>query len=398
MSQHTSKNKILIGIIALAVIARLTVSTSPAIAVIGHAFPHASATQVESVATIGDLAAAISALIFGKLLDHWTFKRLAIISVTILAVGGLSPLIWHTSITNLLIAGFMAGLGAGGITTILPSLQSYIYSGESLANMLGRVVALENGSSMVLLFLGGLLASQYWLHNYYLFFLALISLVIVIWALPRTHPGQEEDNVTQVQPAVMSKQTIISIIAYLITASLMVFLEAVLYNKNAIYIQHFHLGSPALSGQIIMLDGAAAIVVGVTLKWIRRFFKQYLLAACFAANTIGGILLLEWHNTWSIGLATFIIGGASATMLTTVPYILSTLATAKRYPLVMGFFSAITSLGFSSSALVFNNVVPIFSKHILQGTYQLQIIIALVMTIILLLTANRSQLKKVLIK
>lgn len=68
MSERIKQNKILIGIISLAIIARLTVSTSPDIAVIGKAFPQASATQVESVATIGDVAAFISALIFGKLL------------------------------------------------------------------------------------------------------------------------------------------------------------------------------------------------------------------------------------------------------------------------------------------------------------------------------------------
>lgn len=39
MSERIKQNKILIGIISLAIIARLTVSTSPDIAVIGKAFP-----------------------------------------------------------------------------------------------------------------------------------------------------------------------------------------------------------------------------------------------------------------------------------------------------------------------------------------------------------------------
>ena len=47
MSERIKQNKILIGIIALAIIARLTVSTSPAIAVIGKAFPQASARSEE---------------------------------------------------------------------------------------------------------------------------------------------------------------------------------------------------------------------------------------------------------------------------------------------------------------------------------------------------------------
>lgn len=39
MSERIKQNKILIGIISLAIIARLTVSTSPDIAVIGKGFP-----------------------------------------------------------------------------------------------------------------------------------------------------------------------------------------------------------------------------------------------------------------------------------------------------------------------------------------------------------------------
>lgn len=392
MSERIKQNKILIGIIALAIIARLTVSTSPAIAVIGKAFPQASATQVESVATIGDVAAVISALIFGKLLAHWTFKRLAIISVSILALGGLTPLFWHNNIENLLLAGFIAGLGAGGITTLLPSLQSYAYQGEQLANMLGRVVALENGSSMILLFLGGILASQSWLHNYYLFALTLISLPIVILTLPAQHPGQSDDFTT-VTDNNSGKHTFL-IIIYLLIASSMVFLEAVLYNKNALYIQHFNLGNPTLAGKIMTLDSGAAIIVGLTIKWFRQFFKQYLLAVCFALTCLGGTLMLVWPSIISIAVATFLIGTASATMLSTIPYILSSLTTPQHFPLVMGCFSAFTSLGFSSSAFIFNHLVPLFNPNLLQGTYQLQIIIAAVLALILFLGSHFFNYKK----
>lgn len=381
MFNHKTR-KLLLGIIILAIIARLSSSTSPAIAAIGQAFPHANSTAVESIATIGDAAAVISALVFGKLLDRWTFKQIALISVSILTLGGLLPLLFHQSVNQLLLWGFLAGLGTGGITTILPSLQAYTFQGEQLATMLGSVVALENGSSMVMVFFSGLLASHNWLHAYYLFFLAAAALIIISFVVPNKRPDQtpDTDANTQVQQTKFG-----AIIYYLIVASVMIALEAVLYNKNAVYIQHFHLGTPALTGRIMMLDGLAAIVMGLIIRWVRQLFKQYLLVANFVLVAIGGSLLLQLHTTTSIAIATFLIGSGSALTLMTVPYLLSGLATAKHYPLVMGCFSAITSLGFSGSALFFNNLVPKFSPNLLAGTYQLQITIALVMSVIIFL-------------
>ncbi|UQS81968.1 MFS transporter [Bombilactobacillus folatiphilus] len=375
---------LLIGIIALAIIARLSSSTAPAIGVIAQAFPHANKTAVESIATIGDSAAVISALVVGKLLDHWTFKKIAMISVGILSLGGLLPLLFHHSVNQLLVWGFLAGLGTGGITTILPSLQAYTFSGERLATMLGNVVALENGTSMLLVFGSGLLAAGSWLHTYYLFFLALIALVVVSLVIPNKRPDQKSDEQTT---QTVQQTQFGHIIYYLILASVMVGLEAVLYNKNALYVQHYHLGSPALTGKIMMLDGLAAIIMGLIIRWLRKWFKQYLLVVSFSLVALGGLLLLNWHTVISITLATFFIGSASATTLMTVPYLLSNLATAKHYPLVMGCFSAITSLGFSGSALFFNSLVPHFSKNLLQGTYGLQIVIAIIMALIVFISA-----------
>lgn len=384
------------GIIAFAIVARLTSSTSPAIAVIQKAFPQANHTAVESLATIGDAAAVLSALVVGQLLARWSFKQLGLISLTLLAGGGLLPLIWHQSVTQLLIWGFLAGLGTGGITTILPSLQSFSFQGEQLAIILGKVVALENGSSMVLVFIGGLLASRNWLYNYYIFFLTFLAIIVVWFTVPNQRPQSPSNSAPTMQQtpmSVMRPRQILMVIFYIFVASIIVFLEATLYNKNALFINNYHLGSPALTGQIMMLDGLAAIVVGLTIKYLRRWLKKYLLVFSFTLDALGGLLLLKWHSVLSIGLATFCMGAGSAIVLMTVPYLLSLLASPKRYPLIMGCFSAITSLGFSSSAVIFNNLVPLFTKNLLGGTYLLVLVIAVVM-IILLTGLNLVQLSR----
>lgn len=102
---------------------------------------------------------------------------------------------------------------------------------------------------------------------------------------------------------------------------------------------------------------------------------------------------MKWHSILSIALATFCMGAGSAIVLMKVPYLLSLLASPKRYQLILGCFSAITSLGFSSSAVILNNLVPLFTKNLLTETYLLVLVIAVVM-IVLLTGLNLAQLSR----
>lgn len=73
----------------------------------------------------------------------------------------------------------------------------------------------------------------------------------------------------------------------------MVFLEAFLYNKNILYIQNFHLGNFILAGEIMTFDSGSCDYCWIKHQMVPSiFFKQYLLAGCFALTCLGGTLML----------------------------------------------------------------------------------------------------------
>ena len=148
----------LVGIMALAIMSRFDSIISPSVAAIQASFPRADPSTVESVVSIGSSAAIVSALLFGQLLTRMSFRTAACISCLCVALGGLMPLLVHSSVSQLLLFALVVGFGVGIATTVLPSLSARFFRGKQLAALMGLVLAVQDGSSMLVLALGGVLA------------------------------------------------------------------------------------------------------------------------------------------------------------------------------------------------------------------------------------------------
>ena len=76
--------------------------------------------------------------------------------------------------------------------------------------------------------------------------------------------------------------------------------------------------------------------------------------------------------------------------MATCPFYLSNLTEHKRYPLVMGVFSATTSLGFTASTWVFKAFSSAFGLDPVTGSFMGMLIIALLAAVMLSLVRFQS--------
>lgn len=65
------------------------------------------------------------------------------------------------------------------------------------------MVALENGSSMVLVFIGGLLVNRNWLYNYYIFFLTFLAIIVVWFTVPNQRRQSPSNSTPTMQQTSM---------------------------------------------------------------------------------------------------------------------------------------------------------------------------------------------------
>ena len=384
---------VLAGIMALAIMSRFDSIISPSVAAIQASFPHADPSTVESVVSIGSSAAIVSALLFGQLLTRMSFRTAACISCLCVALGGLMPLVVHSSVSQLLVFALVVGFGVGIATTVLPSLSARFFRGEQLAALMGLVLAVQDGSSMLVLALGGVLAKGGWLHNYWLYFLALPALVLVIFMVPGVGAVEEESEKavrSEASSSQKSGQCWWATISCILIGFLSIFLVAVLYNKLAVYIAKYGLGSTSAAGVALMFNTGSSVVVGLSINGIKRVCRQWTILVAFLLMALGALLFLTTRSFPLVCLSAFLIGSGSAINMATCPFYLSNLTEHKRYPLVMGVFSATTSLGFTASTWVFKAFSSAFGLDPVTGSFMGMLIIALLAAVMLSLVRFQS--------
>lgn len=403
-AQGTSKSKdtgvlarrnlgVLVGIMALAVMSRFDSIISPSVAAIQASFPHADPSTVESVVSIGSSAAIVSALLFGQLLTRMSFRTAGCISCLCVALGGLMPLFVHSSVSQLLLFALVVGFGVGIATTVLPSLSARFFRGKKLAALMGLVLAVQDGSSMLILALGGFLARGGWLHNYWLYFLALPALVLVIFMVPGVGAVEEESEKALRSEASSSRkggQCWWATISCILIGFLSIFLVAVLYNKLAVYIGKYGLGGTSAAGVALMFNTGSSVVIGLSINAIKRICRQWTIPVAFLLMALGALLFLTTRSFPLVCLSAFLVGSGSAINMAACPFLLSNLTPRKRYPLVMGIFSATTSLGFTASTWAFKAFSSVFGLDPVTGSFIGMLIIALLAAVILSLVRFQS--------
>ena len=384
---------VLVGIMALAIMSRFDSIISPSVAAIQASFPHADPSTVESVVSIGSSAAIVSALLFGQLLTRMSFKTAACICCLCVALGGLLPLLVHSSVNQLLFFALVVGFGVGIATTVLPSLSARFFRGKQLAALMGLVLAVQDGSSMLVLALGGVLAKGGWLHNYWLYFLALPALVLVVFMVPGVGAVEEESEKAtepQTSPLQKGRQCWWATISCILIGFLSIFLVAVLYNKLAVYIAKYGLGGTSAAGVALMFNTGSSVVIGLSINGIKRVCRQWTIPVAFLLMALGALFFLTTRSFTLVCLSAFLVGSGSAINMATCPFLLSNLTPHRRYPLVMGVFSATTSLGFTASTWAFKAFSSAFGLDPVTGSFMGMLIIALLAAVILSLVRFQS--------
>ena len=377
---------VLVGIMALAIMSRFDSIISPSVAAIQASFPRADPSTVESVVSIGSSAAIVSALLFGQLLTRMSFKTAACICCLCVALGGLLPLLVHSSVNQLLFFALVVGFGVGIATTVLPSLSARFFRGKQLAALMGLVLAVQDGSSMLVLALGGVLAKGGWLHNYWLYFLALPALFLVIFMVPGVGAVEEESEKavgSEALPSQKGRQCWWATISCILIGFLSIFLVAVLYNKLAVYIAKYGLGGTSAAGVALMFNTGSSVVIGLSINGIKRVCQQWTIPVAFLLMALGALLFLATRSFPLVCLSAFLVGSGSAINMATCPFLLSNLTPHRRYPLVMGVFSATTSLGFTASTWAFKAFSAAFGLDPVTGSFIGMMIIALLAAVIL---------------
>jgi MFS family permease len=167
--QHPVVTPSMGGLTTIAVLA-LSSMTVMANATISPSLPglrahFAAVPDIETLAglilTLPSLAVVLTAGLVGWLTDKVDRQKLLLLSGLLYGLGGTSGL-WVDSLTGMLVGRTVLGVGVAGTMVLATTWAADLWQGEARTRFLGRQGAAMSAGGVVVLLLGGALATLHW--------------------------------------------------------------------------------------------------------------------------------------------------------------------------------------------------------------------------------------------
>ena len=287
-------NKIKIAIMAASSIMLVTLAASPILAEVARAFPDAPTSKIQMLVVLPGLIAVPFSLLAGRIATLIPKKTIVLFAMMVMMLGGLIPFPFHGSLTPLLIASAVIGVGLGFIIPISSALISDTFEGQQRGALMGLQSAVINAGGMITVILAGLLARIYWLYAYLVFLLILPAIIVVAVLLP--------EGVVVKQPG-GSGFKLNHTLVYLSLVAFTFGLLYTTYSTNvAMYLDSTHLGDATSAGIATSLLTGAGIAAGLLFGRIFRVFKSFTLPAAIGL-TAAGLFLTFMGSSLPVVLA-----------------------------------------------------------------------------------------------
>ena len=195
--EKTTANKrtLTFGILMIALVCQINTIASVMMADISAAFPNASTVSVQYVMQSGMIGAFVISLVMSVLTSRFRKKPMILMGLAAIFIGGLLPLLNHSSIWLLDVCGFISGAGQGFLMPLLGALILENYEGTERERMLGLNTTFITGGSALFLMIAGPVCEMGWVNVYFLYFAAIPVMIIAQLCLAKEEePRKKADS------------------------------------------------------------------------------------------------------------------------------------------------------------------------------------------------------------
>ncbi|HBR4785307.1 TPA: MFS transporter [Klebsiella pneumoniae] len=352
------KAKIISGVVSMSTLALSGLVVTSAFSAIMRDFPDVPPSTIQMLASLPNLGALVVTLLVGWLAMRISKKHLALLGIACISVGGLVPAFWHSDINVLLACSILQGIGVGFITTVSPMLIAMLFAeGEERAALMGFNTACTALGAMVLMMVGGLLGADHWYHTYYVFLMAVVVFLVVLFALPSAGKVNRSAQPSHTGQKATFRKVVGDLDGYIYLISALTFALSFLYlaylSNISVIISNKGLGGTALTGIINAVGTFGGMMTGFLMKYVRRIVGQHALGYGFLALALAFVCTLYGNNLSIVIIGSLFSGIAMCLVMANAPYEISILARPEQIAPAMSIYIFANSLGAIVSPVVF---------------------------------------------
>ena len=147
-------------------------------------FPEANINVFNFILSGSSLVGGVSCLVFGKLMDRFSKKKLMIVAFVIFMIGGIFGDLIHTA-EYIAIMRALVGIGMGALNGIAVAIISDLFIDEELrSSAMGIFSAMQAAIGTILSYASGALAVNNWTTVFRIYLAAIPALIILLIIVP----------------------------------------------------------------------------------------------------------------------------------------------------------------------------------------------------------------------
>lgn len=319
-----------IAIITISFVQLGTNGIAPILAQIQEAFPQASASTIQFLMTFPSMFSLIFAMICAFLSDILPKKVLAISGLGCVVLAGILGCLFHGSLTVLFVWATILGIGIGFAAPLAPALVNESFIDPERQTMLGWQNASSSAGSMIMTFLGGILAAAGWHFGYLVYLIGIPGMIFTMLAVPGKKKPSGAATMQTADAAYTADRGPFKLVIWremIITFVLLIVFSAVPANLSMLVAER-NLGGTAVSGTMSTLFLCGGLICGILFGKISNILKKRTDMTGALLLGLGAIIIAFSHNVVIIYLCCLIAGSSISLVM---PTCMSTAGKLKGY-------------------------------------------------------------------
>lgn len=274
----------IISICALAAVFMTAMAIAPGIANLVQYYG-VTESMAQLLLTVPPIVAIPVTILTGKMVEHVSKKRLALLGVAIVTISGVVPF-FIQSFTIVLILRALMGVGLGILFSITPTLASDFYPAGNKRNLaIGLQGAFSGAGGLIFNYFSGCLVMIDTKMIYLVHLICIVFLVTAVVTMPKVEPQSPTE--TRGTNGCFDKRCIVFafVMFFYMCCSMTV-------NMNvSMFMEETAMGTAVEAGMASLMFSAAAFLTGVFYGSIVKYLHSYTrLAAC--GITAAGVQLI----------------------------------------------------------------------------------------------------------
>lgn len=303
------------SILSIALLMSDVGAVSPVLPDIAAQFPEQSQAAIQGFISFPAIAALAATLVAGILSNKVGKRRLVLLGILLIVVGGLSPLVlipvgsYPLVITFRLIAGF----GMGLLQPLASSLIADFYRGSERSKLLGWQSSMVGLGSIVWSLVVTVLVLMGWMASFFVYVLALVIFALVFRNVPEPTAAADASAAAGTTPAVPADAARRRLPRGIGVAVLSMFLMTLGFQAMTITTPFLAsergIAETAQVGLVMTAFGIASVVAGVVFGQTYRALQAWtgltallVLAAGLASGFVAQNLVMLFVTAVLVGL------------------------------------------------------------------------------------------------